>query len=106
MHLDFDTWKQNMSNLREFSWSARVIQWLPLAGALAVARRSFPVAGCCSAGCSAYVVVKGAADVATVESGSYWRLIMPALPAFVLLAADPAARPDVLAAEGAAPGAA
>ena len=33
------------------------------------------------------MVVKGAADVATVESGSYWRLIMPGLPAFVLLAA-------------------
>ena len=37
-NLNFDTWKQNMSNLREFTWSARVIQWLPLAGALAVAR--------------------------------------------------------------------
>ena len=34
-----------MSNLREFTWSARVLQWLPLAGALAVARRSLPAAG-------------------------------------------------------------
>jgi hypothetical protein len=34
-----------------------------------------------------FVVVKGAADVATVEAGSYWRLIMPALPAFVILSA-------------------
>ena len=44
VHLNFDTWKQNMSNLREFSWSARVIQFLPLAGAIAVARRSVPAA--------------------------------------------------------------
>jgi hypothetical protein len=87
VHLNFDTWKQNMSNLREFSWSARVIQFLPLAGAIAVARRSVPAAGLFLGWLLGYVVVKGAADVATVESGSYWRLIMPALPAFALLAA-------------------
>jgi len=87
VNLDFDTWKQNMSNLREFTWSARIVQWLPLAGALAVARRSLPAAGLLMGWLLGYVVVKGAADVATVESGSYWRLVMPALPAFVLLAA-------------------
>ena len=87
VNLDFDSWKQNMSNLREFTWSARVLQWLPLAGALAVARRSLPAAGLLLGWLLGYVVVKGAAEVATVESGSYWRLIMPALPAFVLLSA-------------------
>jgi hypothetical protein len=87
IHLNFDTWKENMSNLREFTWSARVLQFLPLAGAVAVARRSVPAAGLFLGWLLGYVVVKGAADVATVESGSYWRLIMPALPAFVLLVA-------------------
>ena len=87
VRLNFDTWKQNMSNLREFSWSARVVQWLPVAGALAVARRSVPAAGLLAGWLLGFVVIKGAADVATVESGSYWRLIMPALPAFVLLVA-------------------
>ena len=87
VHLDFDTWKQNMSNLREFTWSARVLQFLPLAGAIAVARRSFAASGLLIGWLLGYVVIKGAASVATVESGSYWRLIMPALPAFVLLAA-------------------
>ena len=86
--LDFDTWKQNMSNLREFSWSARVAQFLPLAGALAVARVSVPAAALLLGWLLGYVVVKGAADVATVESGSYWRLIMPALPAFAILSAS------------------
>ncbi len=88
VHLDFDTWKQNMSNLREFSWSARVLQFLALAGLIAVARRSLAAAGLLGGWLLGYVVVKGAADVATVESGSYWRLIMPALPAFVLLTAS------------------
>jgi len=87
VRLDLDTWRENMSNLREFTWSARVLQFLPLAGALAVARRSLPAAGLFLTWLLGYVVVKGAADVATVESGSFWRLIMPALPAFVLLAA-------------------
>jgi len=97
VNLNVDTWKQNMSNLREFSWSARVLQCLPLAGALAVARRSVPVAGLLLGWLLAYVVVKGAADVATVESGSYWRLVMPALPAFVILtAAIPLLVPTVI----------
>jgi hypothetical protein len=85
--IDFETWKHNMSNLREFTWSARVIQFFPLAGALAVARRSVPVAGLLLTWLLGYVVVKGSASVATIESGSYWRLVMPALPAFALLSA-------------------
>ena len=48
-----------MSNLREFTWSARVVQWLPLAGALAVARRSVPAAGLLLGWLLGYVVVKG-----------------------------------------------
>ena len=87
VHLNFDTWKENMSNLREFTWSARVIQFLPLAGAVAVSRRSVPAAGLFLAWLLGYVVIKGAASVATIESGSYWRLVMPALPAFALLTA-------------------
>jgi hypothetical protein len=85
--IDFETWKQNMSNLREFTFSARIVQFLPLAGAIAVARRSVPAAGLLLSWLLAFVVVKGAASVATIESGSYWRLVMPALPAFALLAA-------------------
>lgn len=101
VNLNFDTWKQNMSNLREFTWSARVIQFLPLAGAVAVARRSVPAAGLFLAWLLGYVVVKGAASVATVESGSYWRLVMPALPAFALLtAAIPLLVPTFLARMG------
>ena len=69
VRLDLDTWRENMSNIREFTWSARVIQFLPLAGAVAVARRSVPAAGLFLTWLLGYVVIKGAADVATVESG-------------------------------------
>ncbi len=85
--IDFEAWRNNMSNLREFTFSARIVQFLPLAGAVAVARRSVPAAALLLSWLLAYVVVKGSASVATIESGSYWRLVMPALPAFALLVA-------------------
>ena len=87
VHLNFDTWKQNMSNLREFTWSGRFVQFVPLAGTVAVARRSVPAAALFLVWLLGFVVVKGAASVATIESGSFWRLVMPALPAFALLTA-------------------
>jgi hypothetical protein len=83
--LDLDNWNRNMSNLREFFWSARLAQWAPLAGAIAVARRSLPAAALLFGWLLAYVVVKGSSDVASIENGSFWRLVMPALPAYFLL---------------------
>jgi hypothetical protein len=85
--LDWDTWRENMSDLREFFWSARLVQWAPFAGALAVARRSVPAAGLLLTWLAAYVVFKGSAPVASVETGSFWRVLMPAFPAFFVLAA-------------------
>jgi hypothetical protein len=85
--LDLDHWNRNMSNLREFFWSARLVQWAPLAGAIVVARRSLPAAGLLLGWLLGYVVVKGSSEVASIESGSFWRLVMPALPAYVILAA-------------------
>ena len=85
--LDLDDWERNMSNLREFFWSARLAQWAPVAGAIAVARRSLPAAGLLLGWLLGYVVVKGSSDVASIESASFWRLVMPALPACVLLVA-------------------
>ncbi len=88
--LHLDDWERNMSNLREFFWSARVAQWAPLAGALAVARRSVPAAGLLLGWLLGYVIVKGASPVSSIEAGSFWRLVMPALPAYaILLAAIP-----------------
>jgi hypothetical protein len=85
--LHMDDWRDNMSNLREFFWSARLAQWAPLAGALAVARRSVPAAGLLLGWLLAYVVVKGSSPVSSIEAGSFWRLVMPSFPAYVLLLA-------------------
>jgi hypothetical protein len=85
--LDWDAWKLNMSGLREYFWSGRLLQWAPLAGALAVARRSPPAAGLLLGWMLSYVVIKGSSPVATVDSGSFFRILMPAFPAFLVLVA-------------------
>jgi hypothetical protein len=85
--LDWEVWQQNMSGLREYFWSGRLLQWAPLAGGLAVARRSPPAAGLLLGWMLAYVVVKGSSPVASVDSGSFFRILMPAFPAFLVLTA-------------------
>lgn len=85
--LHLDDWERNMSNLREFFWSARLAQWAPLAGALAVARKSVPAMGLLLGWTASYMIVKGASPVASIEAGSFWRLVMPAMPAYLILVA-------------------
>lgn len=86
-YLDFD-WqhlRKNLDDLREFFWSVRVLQWLPIAGVIAVARRSVPFAALLSLWFWPFLLFKGSAAQSTVDSGSFFRLLLPAIPAFVLL---------------------
>jgi hypothetical protein len=82
-----DEWLRNMSNLREFFFSARLAQWAPIAGVFAVGRLSRPAAALLGAWVGAYFLVKGSSFVAGIENASFWRLVMPALPAYVMLVA-------------------
>jgi len=86
LDLDWATLRRNMANLREFFWSVRVLQWLPFAGAFAVARRSVPLSGLLAAWFAGFLLIKGSSAQASVESGSFFRLLMPAYPAYFLLA--------------------
>ena len=86
--LDTDVFAKNMDYLREFFWSNRVVEWIPIAGTLAVARRSLPLAGLLAGWMFSYVLIKGSAPTASIERGDFWRLVMPAFPAFVVLFAS------------------
>jgi hypothetical protein len=87
--LDFEHWREQMGQLREFFWSARLAQWAPVAGLLAVLRvRRGPIAALLGGWLAAFLVVKGFSTRATIESGSFWRLLMPAWPAYLLLLAS------------------
>jgi hypothetical protein len=64
-----------------------VLQWLPIAGAIAVARRSVPAALALALWLGGYVVVRAAQPVG-LEGGELFRALLPAFPAYVLLAAS------------------
>ena len=84
--LNWGVLQDNADHLREYFWSARLLEWLPLAGAIGAARRSLPVAGLLATWFAAFLVVKGTTPLSTVSSGTFFRFLMPAFPAYFLLA--------------------
>jgi hypothetical protein len=89
IELDLDHWRQQMNYLREFFWSARLAQWAPFAGLLAVLRMRRGAIGALLAGwLAAFIVVKGFSPRADIQANTFWRLLMPAWPAYLLLFAS------------------
>ncbi|MGH3065160.1 MAG: hypothetical protein ACRDOF_02560, partial [Gaiellaceae bacterium] len=87
--LDLAHWKKQMDDLREVFWSARLAQWAPIAGLVAVLRvRRGAVAALLGGWLAAFLVVKGFSPRASIESNTFWRLLMPAWPAYLLLFAS------------------
>jgi len=79
--------RQVLDGLREHFWVARVIEWLPVAGCIALlarSRRAFLLIGCWFI---VFLLVKGTYIPASIEDASFFRILMPAFPAYVLLAA-------------------
>ena len=85
--VDWGQFTDNMAGLREFFWSQRLLQWLPLAGTIAVARRSVPLALLLGGWMLSFGVVLGSQPDAGLEGGGIFRVLLPALPAYVLLVA-------------------
>jgi hypothetical protein len=78
---------QVLDSLREHFWIARVLEWLPIAGCiglLARSRRGFLLIG---SWFIPFFLIKGTYFAASVEDASFFRLMMPAFPAYALLAA-------------------
>ncbi len=87
VNIDWHHLQQNKDELREFFWAIRPLQWLGLAGVLALIRRGWARAALVSVWFYAFLVVKGTSDQARIEDASFFRLLMPSFPAFVLLLA-------------------
>ena len=86
LELDLEHWRQQMNYLREFFWSARVAQWAPIAGLLAVLRvRRSAIAALLAGWLGAFLLVKGFSPRADIQANTFWRLLMPAWPAYLLL---------------------
>jgi hypothetical protein len=84
--LDVDQINQQFLGFREYFWSARLLEYLPLAGAIGIARRSIPKTAFFVVWLGAFFVIKGSSPAVNVETGSIWRLLMPAWPAYFFLA--------------------
>jgi hypothetical protein len=87
--LDWEHWRTQMDQLREFFWSARLAQWAPFAGLAAVLRvRRWPIAALLAGWLAAFILVKGFSTRADIQANTFWRLLMPAWPAYLLLFAS------------------
>jgi hypothetical protein len=80
-----DAFDANMAGLREYTWSNRILQWLPLAGAIGVARLSPLAAILLATWFGAFALAYGASPNIGVGDGGLFAALVPAFPAFALL---------------------
>jgi hypothetical protein len=89
VQLDVHHWRIQMDQLREFFWSARLAELAPFAGLLAVIRaRRGAIAVLLGGWLGAFILVKGFNENADIQANTFWRLLMPAWPAYLLLFAS------------------
>jgi hypothetical protein len=87
LHLDWGMLNRNLDQLREFFWSVRPLEWVPLGGTVAAVLRSAPKGVLLGTWFAGYILIKGTSGSARVEDASFFRLVMPAFPAFILFLA-------------------
>jgi len=87
LDVSWNAFSANMAGLREYTWSNRVLQWLPIAGTIGLARRSWPAAALFGGWVGAFVVAEAASADRPVESGVFFVAFLPALPALAVLVA-------------------
>ena len=79
---------QVLLGFREHFWISRVIEWLPvggLVGLLARSRRGLLLVGTWFV---VYLLAKGTYIPASIDDASFFRIMLPAFPAYILLAAS------------------
>ena len=87
---DANSWShfhENLIAIREHFWVARVLEWLPLAGALALFARARRAFWLIVPWFAAFLAIKGSYVDARMDDASFFRILLPAFPAFVLLMA-------------------
>jgi hypothetical protein len=89
-YLRENSWVQlhnNLIQLREQLWSDRVLEFLVIAGIVALILRSRRGAVFVGVWFTIFLLLKGTYVNSRVEDATFWRLMMPAFPAFVVLVA-------------------
>lgn len=80
--------KNNLIQLREYFWSDRLLELLVVAGLVALTIRSRRGGLFVGVWFFAFLLLKGTYLNSSVQDATFWRLMLPAFPAFVLLAAS------------------
>ncbi|MBA3348564.1 MAG: hypothetical protein H0T13_08405 [Actinobacteria bacterium] len=78
---------QTDAGLREFLWSNRLLEWLPLAGVVAAWRLSAPLALMLGGWVGGMALAAAAGQAARVDDGSFFIALIPAFPGLALLVA-------------------
>jgi hypothetical protein len=78
----------NINALREHFWVARVLEYAPIAGAIALLARSRSSFVLIAIWFFSFLAIKGSYHEAQVDNASFFRILLPAFPAFVLLTAS------------------
>ena len=82
LRVDWNQIWQNMLQIREYTWSLRMVTWAVVAGTIALLRRSTAVGFVIGGWLAAFIVLKSGAGGVDVVSGSFFRYMVPAFPAF------------------------
>jgi hypothetical protein len=88
VNFDWAHFTNQLDLLREHFWSGRLIEWLVIAGLIGVGRRSRPAVALVGGWFVAFAIVKGGYSNADIEDSSLLRIMIPTIPAFVLLLAS------------------
>ena len=84
---DWQTFNSNIDGLRHISRAFWLLEWLVIGGLAGLIRRAPAYGIAIGAWFASYFLFKGGASgLATVNSTSFFRLVMPVFPAFVILA--------------------
>jgi hypothetical protein len=87
INLDWHHLNLQLLAIKEHFWSARVIEWLVIAGIFGLVRRSLTLFLLVGGWFAAFVIVKGTYVHASIDDASFFRIMMPSYPAFVLILA-------------------
>ncbi len=82
--VNFHILNANLNQIREYTWSLRLLEWAVLAGLIGLFRRSSAFAILIGGWLAAYVLVKGSRGANDMISGTLLRNIVPAFPALFL----------------------
>ena len=85
LRFDWAHLQNNIDGLREYFWSNRLVEWIPLAGALGALRISRAKGAFLAVWLGLFFLIKGSSPLASVDTASFWRLLTPAWPAYFVL---------------------